>query len=141
MIRRTFWKCPTLDSALTDEQGGTFDARLRETDRYKVTAEDEANLVGSLIEGARDGVGLHAPVLDLDFPARLVPSTTEGHFHLYLDVPMTWRTYHDLLLALGRAGVLEPNYVAASLARRQTFVRKPGVVKPPEAPPSGGWRS
>lgn len=131
-MNRTYWKCATLDTALTDEQGGTFAARLTETERYEAATPEEANLIGS-----RLGVsGLHAPVLDLDFPARLVPSTTEGHFHLYLDVAMTWRTYHDLLLALGRAGVLEPNYVAASLARRQTFVRKPGVVKPPEGPSS-----
>jgi hypothetical protein len=75
-------------------------------------------------------------VLDLDFEAALVPSTTPGHFHLYLDVPMPWEKYRALLIALGDAGILEPGYVSASLTREQTFVRRPEVKKPPEAPSS-----
>ena len=35
----------------------------------------------------------HRPILDLDFPAALVPSTTPGHFHLYLDKPMAEEDY------------------------------------------------
>jgi hypothetical protein len=55
---------------------------------------------------------------------------------LYLDVPMPWEKYRALLIALGDAGILEPGYVSASLTREQTFVRRPEVKKPPEAPSS-----
>lgn len=72
---------------------------------------------------------LHRPVLDIDFPAKLIPSSTEGHFHLYLDKEMTWEQYEKLLLALVEADILEPGYVSASIARGHTCVRLPGVSK------------
>lgn len=84
------------------------------------------NLISSEVD---DGTGLHMPVLDIDFAAELVPSRTPGHFHLYLDKPMTWGTYRNLLRALADAGVIEPGYASASIERGATFVRKPGVPK------------
>lgn len=89
--------------------------------------EENHNLIGSLIE---DTDNLHSPVLDIDFPARLVPSTTPGHFHLYLDgLALHWSAYIDLLVALGRAGVLGEGYVNASIDRGMTTVRPPHVKK------------
>ena len=73
--------------------------------------------------------GRHAPVLDLDVPHRLVASTTEGHSHLYLDVPMSWRNYKKLLKALAKAGVIEHNYMAMSINRGHSAVRMPWVKK------------
>lgn len=134
-MNRTYWYCPTLDATRTDEEGSNFAERFDETRRYEVASEDKANLVGSRLKGD-EPEGLHAPVLDLDFPARLVPSTTPGHFHLYLDVAMPWRKYRALLMALCTAGIIEPGYMKASIARRATFVRKPGVVKGPDSPSS-----
>ena len=90
-----------------------------------MAAADDANVFTSLL-----GDGLHAPVLDIDFGAHLVPSSTPGHFHLYLNKAMTWRKYRRLLRALGRAGILEPGYVKASLRRGYSAARKPGVRKP-----------
>lgn len=136
-MKRTWWRCRTLDQPLTDEEGGDFETRFKETGRYEVADESKANLIGSQLWRTN----YHAPVLDLDFPARLVPSTTEGHFHLYLDKPLDWRTYEKLLRALGDAGILEPGYVAASIRRKQTFVRKPGTIKGPDAPSSGRFGS
>jgi len=75
------------------------------------------------------GEGTHRPVLDLDFHAQLIPSSTPGHFHLYLDKEMTWEAYERLLKALGRAGILEEGYVAASIARGYTSVRLPWIKK------------
>jgi hypothetical protein len=46
----------------------------------------------------------HAPVLDIDVPAYLVPSSTPGHSHLYI-------------------------YVKASIRRRHTAVRVPWLKK------------
>lgn len=43
------------------------------------------NLVSSKMYNEHGYLDRHSPVLDIDFPARLLPSTTEGHFHSYLD--------------------------------------------------------
>lgn len=69
--------------------------------------------------------GWHRPVLDLDFPHHYEPSSTPGHGHLYLDTPVEWRRYRKLLDAMEECGILEPGYVAASKARKATFVRLP----------------
>lgn len=77
-------------------------------------------------DGPRD---FHRPVLDIDFPAKLVPSSTPGRFHLYLDKPMTWAVYAKLLSALADAGVIERGYADACEARGASFVRLPWVKK------------
>lgn len=69
------------------------------------------------------------PVLDLDFPAAVFPSTTRGHYHLYLGTRLSWAQYVKLLTVLGEVGILEPGYVAASLRRGYTAVRLPWIPK------------
>ena len=83
----------------------------------------EANVVTSLV-GKVDGVELHAPVVDVDLSCRLVPSRTEGHFHLYLDQVMTWAQYKALLWGLLTAGVIEEGYYSAAMAQGMTCVRR-----------------
>ena len=92
------------------------------------TSEQEANIVTSYLGGE-----LHAPVLDIDFGAQLIPSSTPGHFHLYFEKAMTWDNYCGLLKALGDVGILEEGYVKASLRRGYSSVRKPGIYKQEEA--------
>lgn len=84
----------------------------------------EANLVSSRLPN-----GMHAPVIDLDGPHNLVPSSTQGHSHLYLDTPMTWRRYKLLLRALWKAGVIEEGFYRNSVRRGFSSVRPPGVFK------------
>lgn len=93
-------------------------------DGFKVKAEP--NLLGSRIEDQdpflhEDDV-MHLPCIDIDHPCEWVPSETPGHGHLYIDKPMKWSTYRDLLWALHHAGLVEKGYVQASLKRQQTFV-------------------
>lgn len=83
------------------------------------------NVVGSL---SKDGTH-HLPCIDVDVPAKLVPSSTPGHHHLYIDVPMSWHDYCDLLDVMARCGIVEEGYVAAAKARGQTSCRLPGVRK------------
>lgn len=90
------------------------------------TGEHPANLVSSLCSD-----GKHRLVVDLDVPAHLEPSTTPGNHHLYIDVPMEWDRYKTLLYALRAAGIIEYGYCDVSVKQGQTFVRLPGVVKPP----------
>jgi hypothetical protein len=77
----------------------------------------------------------HSPVLDIDFEARLLPSSTEGHYHLYLDgIEMPWPKYRKLLEVLAEVGVIERGYYKASVRRQMTCVPLPGVRKPDPKP-------
>lgn len=84
----------------------------------------EANVITSMLPDGR-----HAPVIDLDVPVTLLPSTTPGHSHLYIDVPMEWRQYLDILIALEAAKVVEEGYLNASATREFGTLRLPWVQK------------
>ena len=71
----------------------------------------------------------HYPVLDIDIPAHLVPSSTPGHSHLYIDAPLTGRQLWALCDALAEVGILQPGYVRACKTRGYTSVRLPWVRK------------
>lgn len=94
----------------------------------KVKSLDEANLVSSLTED-----GKHMPVIDIDLPVRVEPSTTEGHYHLYIDKELTSGQYDRLLWAMEVAGIIEKGFYNAWQARGMTMVRKPGEKKQPGA--------
>lgn len=74
---------------------------------------------------------MHYPVLDLDFPAELIPSSTPGHFHLYLGKAVPSAAYFTMLEAMVEAGLLEEGFVNASVARGYTAARMPWVHKKP----------
>lgn len=107
------------------------------TDSNEIGAEipETALLTGANIVTSvwRDDNGQtrHALVLDIDHPSWLVKSSTEGHFHLYVDVPsgIPHETYIYLLGALQQAGVIQPGYNAASERRGFTSVRLPWIKK------------
>lgn len=118
MERLTYY----VDSERMGEYGGN--------DGRHFAPPEGANLYSSeLLELDDEGLPLHAPVIDFDVPARLVPSSTPGNSHLYIDVAMSWEKYEALLQALVDAGVVEPGYLGASRERRATFVRMPGFTK------------
>lgn len=94
----------------------------------------DANLVSSEI-AAGEHAGKHTVAIDLDVPAVLVASSTPGHSHLYIDVPMTWGAYERLLIALSAAGVVEPGYLAACRRRKHTSLRLPWIRKAPVPEP------
>jgi hypothetical protein len=111
---------------------------LKETPDYKnppkEVIESEANLIGSPTNYIdKQGQPLHMPVLDLDFPCELIPSSTPGHFHLYMNKTVGWESYRTMLEAMAEAGVLEEGYVKAAIHHGGTYVRKPGVLKPKTA--------
>lgn len=94
---------------------------------------DEANAVSSWIKDDTTFMQRHVIALDLDIPSYNVPSSTEGHSHLYIDVPggVDHDDYMALIELLGKIGVLEPGYVAVSLKRGFTDLRLPWVAKEP----------
>ncbi len=76
--------------------------------------------------------GKHSPCLDIDFEAELIPSSTPGHYHLYLDgLELTWEKYKNLLTALAEAGVISSGYKRYSLNYGRTLLRRPGLMKYP----------
>lgn len=72
-------------------------------------------------------------------PGRLVPSSTEGHFHFYLETVMGWTDYLRLMRAMVAAGLLEKKWVDMSERRSMAMLRKPGVKK--GEGPIGHWSS
>lgn len=92
---------------------------------------DEATLVGSATGYGEGDRAYHFPVLDIDFPAALVPSSTKDHYHLYLNQGMSWKKYAKLLEALYEAEIIQEGYYKMAILREQTFVRRPGVKKKP----------
>jgi hypothetical protein len=121
------WRLPRIHRFVQDLNATGDDYNASE-DGVRAS-EQEANTVTSRLLGG----DLHAPVLDIDFGAQLIPSSTPGHFHLYFEKAMTWDNYCGLLKALGDVGILEEGYVKASLRRGYSSVRKPGVYKQEEA--------
>lgn len=103
-------------------------------DDFKVNrslVECEANVVSSEAED-----GLHYPVIDIDFPAYVVPSSTPGHVHLYIEKGLPWAVYSKLLIALADAHIIQEGYLNACLQRHMTFVRLPWVTKGEEIEPT-----
>lgn len=87
---------------------------------------EEGNIITSIMV---DSVLDHKVIIDLDLPAQLIPSTTPGHFHLYVDHIIPRDKYLNLLDALAEAGLVEPGYAAASRARGYSAVRLPWIKK------------
>jgi len=106
-----------------DAQSGRFDTEDVEIAQVITSTTDES-VTKSIVEHR------HKVVLDIDLPAKLIPSSTPGHFHLYIDHEIPHNDYMNLLLALMKAGLIEPGYYNASLERGFTAARLPWVKKP-----------
>lgn len=122
---RKFYFCEDLDRSVDSKSDTNAWFKEQET-----ADKDHANLVSSICAD-----GMHRPVLDFDFPCRLIPSTTPGNGHLYIDKPMTWEAFEALLTALRDAGLLQPGFVKNSIKRKATFVRPPWIKKQPKDAP------
>lgn len=98
---------------------------------YRSAHEPETNIhEAHLVTSATGGTGdTHRPILDIDFPAALIPSTTPGHFHLYLDKEIPADRYFMLLRTLANAGIIEEGYANASIERGYTAARLPWIRK------------
>lgn len=92
---------------------------------------ESANLVTSAMPDGR----YHLPAIDIDVPIAVVPSSTPGHSHLYINRVVTWKKYVALLEALADAGIVEDGYVEAAKAHGFTSLRLPWVQKEPKADP------
>lgn len=95
-------------------------------------ALDDATLLTSRHKWGRardNGKGMHRVVLDIDMDAALIPSSTPGNHHLIIDKTLPWKDYVELLRALSKAGIIQPGYAKASIARGYSAIRPPWVKK------------
>lgn len=107
--------------------GPDYDAEA-DTGHENTTNLREANTITSQVMNT--GVAnLHRVVLDIDRECTVIPSTSPGHYHLYIDAVMPWEVYSRLLAVLAEAGVIEPGYNGASQERGYTRVRLPWIKK------------
>lgn len=89
---------------------------------------ERANLISSEVEP-----DTHMPVIDLDFPARIIPSSTDGHGHLYIDQEITWEQYLALLEGFQKAGLIQDAWLASAKQDKRSYVRLPHVFKKEQA--------
>jgi len=126
---------PTAFGRLTHHHPNLEVWRYEEDNAFKlpvVSVAGGANVVSSLLTNGR-----HAPAIDLDLPAVLVPTSTFGHSHLYLDHEMRWDHYRRLLKVMAAAGLVEPGFYESAVRRGTTLLRLPGASKGvPAADPS-----
>lgn len=91
----------------------------------------EANAITSLMDipGAASSITLHKPLIDIDHPVVVVESSTPGHSHLYIDLPMPWADVVKLLDVMVEVGLVEPGYADACKDDGYTTLRLPWVSK------------
>jgi len=82
--------------------------------------------------------GKHHILIDIDRHCVLLPSTSNGHFHLYVQMGtmgdgMDFDDYAEWLRASAKIGLIEEGYAEASIRRRATFLRLPWIRKGHEA--------
>lgn len=102
---RTYWYKETLHDSYGGERG------------FRVNRKEDGNLISSFCEN-----GQHMPVIDIDYSADLVPSKTEGHFHLFLNKPVPWNKYLKVLEALADAGLIEHKFYLMAKQHSMSFV-------------------
>lgn len=95
--------------------------------KYEDRPVTEANLITSL--DTKGWGAEHRPVLDIDFNAAILPSSTEGHCHLFIDKLMPQEDYFKLIDVMAEVGLLQPGFVNGSKRRGATSVRLPWISK------------
>lgn len=104
--------------------GGSSEDDALEESRIPAHIED-SDVISSELEDSP----YHKPVIDIDVPIRAFPSSTPGHFHLYIDHAIEWNDYVNLLKTMAIVGIVEAGYVDASIQRGATHVRLPWIKK------------
>jgi hypothetical protein len=90
-----------------------------------VESPEEANLISSKMLGRNR----HKVILDIDFPAALIPSSTEGHFHLYLDKELSPEDMEKLVTTLWQVGIIADGNYNQWMRSKAQFLRLPWIKK------------
>ena len=124
-----FWQSlPKKDRDEGLEEMASTDA----TYTYSRVPDLEESLDKATLIASKTKKGKHRPLLDLDMKVAVIPSSTPGHGHLYIDKELTWTQYKKLLKVLAELDIIEKGYRGASIARGYTALRLPWVKKTAE---------
>lgn len=106
------------------------DGNYNKLDKRQECSQDDANMVSSLAwEDPVTGKRLHYPCLDIDFEAELIPSSTPGHYHLYLKKLLDEEAYTEVITVLAKHGILQGGIERQIKDRKETTLRLPHVKK------------
>lgn len=105
-----------IDFVATDYDGGNLHTPV---DNIK-----NANAISSKTDS-----GTHKVLLDLDVEHYYVPSSTEGHGHLYINVDLTTPQFNVLLFTLQYLGIIQKGFAFLSIKRGFAALRFPWVKK------------
>lgn len=90
------------------------------------------------------GEGPARPEIEFKVPVRALPSSTQGHFHLYVDAEIAPAAHMTLLAAFRDAGLIGADFHAMAERNGMTLLIKPGLTKrdlAPRTPRASGWES
>lgn len=94
----------------------------------------EVNVVSSKIVGKNR----HKILLDLDFDAALIPTSTPGHFHLYIDKTLTPTEYEEFLNVCLSIGLIAGGNMNQWNNHQKQYLRLPHVRKGGPKPKATG---
>lgn len=92
-------------------------------------AVEDFDLAPALSSKRKHASNAHLVMLDIDVPAALVPSSTPGNHHLYIDVKLSHEQYTKLVNVLEECGIIQPGIKMGFEARGGTTLRMPWVRK------------
>lgn len=125
LAQATIWRNVDWNRGTSHDETGEF----VKDQRWVVEDPALGEAISSLIRSPRNPDKDHFVLIDLDVNAAIIPSSTSGHGHLYIDHPVSWEHMERLLEVLVDMGIVEKGYLEASRTRRQTFLRLPWVKK------------
>lgn len=134
---RTYWIAPDLGIKNEPLLVSLIRYRQKKNRRRVPPTSPYANLISS-----KTTTGKQKPIIDLDFEFEIKPSSTPGHYHLYLNHEISNTRFVVLMAALWFSGVVEMGYAVWSIRRMGNFVRPPGIKKQPgeeTTKPAYGW--
>jgi hypothetical protein len=101
----------------------------------RVSRMEDANLLTSRIEATIDTEEeKHFIIMDVDHEAELIPSSTPGHYHLYIYHEVTKEQLDKFVAVAREIGLIQQGIVRGYKERGVLCLRKPGVVKGDERP-------
>ncbi len=71
----------------------------------------------------------HILLLDLDVPHVYVESSTPGHGHLYIDVPLNKADHMLVMYTLQYFGIIQPGYFNQLISKGHNALRLPWIKK------------
>lgn len=111
-------------------KSGMSDEDIIKRQPWDETSLKKANLVTSVVKSTKGKtVETHRLLLDLDFDAALIPSSTPGHNHLYIDKELTKEQVDKVVAVLNEVGILQDGVKNGYNRRGALSLRLPWIDK------------